>query len=178
MLPCGEGWSLWKRNIHQQLGEGMTETMLTVNGDQRVATSDSRTPLLYVLREELGLCATRFGCGQGTCGACMVVIDGKAVHSCDVSLGDVAGSVIETAESLDGSPPHPLVTAFLDRQAGQCGYCLSGILMSAKVLLDADPKADRSVIAKALDGNLCRCGTHVRILDAVEAAGSKLSGAG
>ncbi|NNE89171.1 MAG: (2Fe-2S)-binding protein [Silicimonas sp.] len=157
----------------------MSRIDLIVNGKNQQVESDPATPLLYVLREELGLRAARFGCGQGTCGACTVIVDGKAVQSCDVMLANVAGSKIETAESLDGKPPHPLVAAFLDHQAGQCGYCLSGILMTAKALLGEHPDADRSQIAKALDDNLCRCGSHARILDAIEAARqTKAVGAG
>ena len=106
------------------------------------------------------------------------MIDGKAVASCDVLLGDVSGAQIETAEGLDVVPVNPLVDAFLDHQAGQCGYCLPGILMAAKALLDVEPLPSRARIVQALAGNLCRCGAHVRILDAVEAAALKWEGQG
>ena len=141
-----------------------------MNGTTMEFDCDPSHPLLHVLREELGLNATRFGCGEATCGACTVVVDGRAVMSCDMPAGEIAGCHVETAEGLDGEPPHPLVTAFLDHQAGQCGYCLPGIIMTAKALLRAEPGADRARIAEALDGNLCRCGAHSRILDAIEDA--------
>lgn len=145
-----------------------------MNGTTMEFDCDPSHPLLHVLREELGLNATRFGCGEATCGACTVVVDGRAVMSCDMPAGEIAGCHVETAEGLDGEPPHPLVTAFLDHQAGQCGYCLPGILMTAKALLRAEPGADRARIAEALDGNLCRCGAHARILDAIEDAAKSM----
>lgn len=148
----------------------------TVNGRPVSARGRADMPLLYYLRDRLGLRATRFGCGQGGCGACTVIADGRAVQSCDVLVRDVAGARVETAEALDGDPPHPLVASFLDHQAGQCGYCLPGILMAAKALLDGEPAPDRARIAETLDGHLCRCGAHQRILDAVEAAGRKMAG--
>lgn len=142
---------------------------LTVNGKGVSVASDAATPLLHVLRDEIGLRAARFGCGQGTCGACTVIVDRKAVLSCDVPVGELSGARIETAESLAGTTRHPLLDAFLEKQAGQCGFCLSGILMAAKALLDAERAPSRERIAAALDANLCRCGAHGRILDAVEA---------
>lgn len=144
---------------------------LTLNGRAVEAYGDPDTPFLSVLRHELGILTARFGCGEGLCGACTVVIDGRAVCSCDVPLSDVEGARVETVEGLAASdPPHPLIGAFIARQAAQCGYCIPGILMTAKALLDTNPTPTRAEIATALDGNLCRCGTHVRILDAVEAA--------
>lgn len=151
------------------------DVAFTLNSRAVSVRSDPDTPLLHVLREDLCLMATRFGCGQATCGACTVIIDGRAVMSCDLAVSAVAGAVVETAESLDTAPPHPLLDAFLDHQAGQCGYCLPGILMSAKALLDAEPAPERARIARALDANLCRCGTHVRILDAVETAARRMA---
>jgi nicotinate dehydrogenase subunit A len=148
----------------------------TLNGRAVSVRSDPNMPLLHVLREDLGQRATRFGCGQASCGACTVIVDGRAVMSCDIPVAAVAGLSVETAEGLDGVPPHPLVTAFLDHQAGQCGYCLPGILMAAKALLDSEVAPDRDRIARALDANLCRCGTHVRILDAVEDAARQIAG--
>lgn len=143
---------------------------LSINGQNRAISADPTTPLLYVLRDELGLRATRFGCGEATCGACTVVVDGVARMACDVPVGDLAGTRVETAESLDTDPAPPLLAAFLDHQAAQCGYCLPGILMAATALLRSNPAPDRAQIASALDANLCRCGAHARILDAVESA--------
>lgn len=132
--------------------------------------ADPETPLLYVLRNDLGLKGTRFGCGSGQCGACMVLIGGRPVPSCNLPLSDASGRAITTIEGLasDGEA-HPIQRAFLAEQAGQCGYCLSGIIISAKALLDANPRPTDAEIGAALDGNLCRCGTHPRILRAVRA---------
>lgn len=148
----------------------------TVNGravDVTVAHED--TPLLDVLRNELRLTGTRFGCGLEQCGCCTVLIDGKPEKSCTRPIWAVAGRSVTTIEGL-GTPeqPHPLQQAFLEEQACQCGYCLSGILMSAKALLDRNPSPTRAEIASALDDNLCRCGTHNRILRAVAKAASRL----
>jgi nicotinate dehydrogenase subunit A len=148
----------------------------TVNGRAvSVAVAHEETPLLDVLRNELRLTGTRFGCGLEQCGCCIVLIDGKTVKSCTRPIGTVAGCNVTTIEGL-GTPewPHPLQQAFLEEQAGQCGYCLSGILISAKALLDRNPSPSRAEIAKALDDNLCRCGTHNRILRAVEKAAARL----
>lgn len=153
------------------------EITFTVNGRRVSVSVPEGTPLLHVLREEVGLKAARFGCGQATCGACTVVVDGRAVMSCDLPVGSVRGASVETAEALAADPPHPLVAAFLDHQAGQCGYCLPGILMSAKALLAEESLPTRARIAEALDAHLCRCGTHVRILDAVEDAAARMAGA-
>ena len=144
----------------------------TVNGKAvNVAPADEETPLLDVLRNELELMGTRFGCGLEQCGCCMVLIDDAPEKCCARPVWSVAGKSVTTIEGM-GSPerPHPLQQAFLDEQAGQCGYCLSGILISAKALLDNNPKPTRSEIAAALDGNICRCGSHNRILRAVEKA--------
>ena len=144
---------------------------MRVNGAETTVTADPDTPLLYVLRNDLGLTSVRFGCGAGQCGACTVIVDGRARHACDMPLWSAAGGAIETVEGLaQRDPPHPLLKAFVDEQAGQCGYCLAGILMRAKALLDAEPQPSRAAIIAALDGNLCRCGSHVRILRAVERA--------
>jgi nicotinate dehydrogenase subunit A len=136
---------------------------LTVNG-ARCEIPDGDVPLLYVLRNELGLTGTRFGCGNGICGACTVIVSGRAVRSCVVAASDVTGPVT-TVESLEGS--HPLQRALVEEQAGQCGYCLTGIVMSAKALLDSDPNPSEAALRGALDGNLCRCGSHTRILRAI-----------
>jgi len=137
---------------------------LTVNGARREIDADRDVPLLYALRNDLGLVGARFGCGNGFCGACTVIIDGRAVRSCGVAVGDVTG-LVTTVEALGGA--HPVQRALIEEQAGQCGYCLTGIVMSAKALLDADPHPGESAIRGALDGNLCRCGSHTRILRAV-----------
>ena len=133
------------------------------------------TALLDVLRNQLRLIGTRFGCGLEQCGCCIVLIDGKPVKSCGCGIASVAGRSVTTVEGL-GTPekPHPLQQAFLEEQAGQCGYCLSGILISAKALLDNNPSPSRAEIARALDDNLCRCGTHNRILRAVEKAAARM----
>jgi nicotinate dehydrogenase subunit A len=156
-----------------------TSVAFTVNGKPvSVAPANDETPLLDVLRNELGLMGTRFGCGLEQCGCCMVLIDGQPEKCCAKPVSSVAGRQVITVEGL-GTPdkPHPLQQAFLDEQAGQCGYCLSGILISAKALLDKNPKPTRADIAAALDGNICRCGSHNRILRAVERAAAAIRGA-
>ncbi len=155
--------------------EALQSVEFVVNGRPVTIEGAGGVPLLHVLREDLNLKATRFGCGQGTCGACTVIVDGQPVLSCDTPVEEIAGKRIETAESLAGETDHPLLAAFLNRQAGQCGYCLPGILMAAKALLDAEPSPSRARIAEALDANLCRCGAHTRILDAVEDAARRMS---
>src|ERR1700758_5477219 len=149
----------------------MQSTSFVVNGNAVSVSADADTPLLDVLRNQLGLVGTKFGCGQEQCGCCMVLIDGHPEKSCGKALSTVAGKAITTVEGL-GTPerPHPLQQAFLDEQAGQCGYCLPGILISAKALLDRNPAPSRREIAVALDDNICRCGSHIRILRAVERA--------
>jgi nicotinate dehydrogenase subunit A len=149
---------------------------LTVNGRAvSVTVANDETPLLNVLRNDLRLMGTRFGCGLEQCGCCMVLIDGEPVKSCGKPIWSLAGKTVTTIEAL-GTPeaPHPLQQAFLDEQAGQCGYCLSGILITAKALLDRSPAPTRSEIAQALDDNLCRCGSHNRILRAIEKAAAHM----
>jgi nicotinate dehydrogenase subunit A len=145
---------------------------LSVNGRTvKVTVANEEASLLSVLRNDLGLVGARFGCGLEQCGCCMVLIDGQPTKSCAKPAWSVAGKSITTVEGL-GTPerPHPLQQALLDEQAGQCGYCLSGIIVSAKALLDRNPAPTRAEIAQALDDNLCRCGSHNRILRAVEKA--------
>ena len=146
---------------------------LVVNGRNVSIATDPTTPLLDVLRNHLDLKGSRYGCGLEQCGTCMVLVDGEPVYSCAREVGSVAGRSVTTIEGL-GSPeaPHPLQRAFLDEQAGQCGYCLSGIIISAKALLDRKPKPTRADIVAALDKHLCRCGTHTRIIAAVQKAAS------
>jgi nicotinate dehydrogenase subunit A len=148
---------------------------LHVNGADRAVEAEPETPLLYVLRNDLGLKGARFGCGLGQCGACTVIVDGKAVQSCDIPVSAAAGKTIVTIEHLarDGKL-HPLQEAFIGEQAAQCGYCLSGIIMSAKALLDANPQPDDAAIRKALERHLCRCGTHQRILRAIRRAADSM----
>lgn len=149
-------------------------TSLNINGIARPLPENIKveSSLLDFLRNKLGLTGTRFGCGLEQCGACMVLVDGAPVQSCNAALDSVVGKQITTVEGLRGTDGelHPLQQAFLDEQAGQCGYCLSGILISAKALLDQNPDPTRHEIALALDNNLCRCGSHVRILNAVTRA--------
>lgn len=141
---------------------------LTVNGTEREVSGDENSPLLYALRNQLGLKGTRFGCGTNQCGACYVLIDGQAVASCDTPLWAAAGKSITTVEGLGTRErPHPLQRAFIVEQAAQCGYCLSGILMSAAALLARNPHPTESEVCAALDRHLCRCGTHNRIVRAV-----------
>jgi len=148
---------------------------ITVNGTARQVAAPETTTLLDVLRNQLGLMGTRYGCGLEQCGCCMVLVDGQPVHSCTREVGTLAGKAVTTIEGLgSAAEPHPLQQAFLDEQAGQCGYCLSGILISAKALLDKNPAPSRADIVAALDKHLCRCGSHPRILRAVERAAATL----
>ncbi len=150
---------------------------LTVNGRSVDVTADGDTPLLYILRNDLGLKGARFGCGEGLCGSCTVIVDGRAINSCDTPLWSVDGKRVETIEGLaDGDTLHPVQKAILAEQAGQCGYCLSGIIMRAKAFLDVTPEPSRAQIAEALDPNLCRCGAHDRILRAVQRAAKEMAG--
>jgi len=148
----------------------------SVNGKNvRVSLDNEDTPLLDVLRNDLGLVGTRFGCGLEQCGCCMVLIDGAPEKCCTIPASSIAGKQITTVEGLgDAEHPHPLQLAFLDEQAGQCGYCLAGILISAKALLDKNPTPSRMEIAQALDSNICRCGSHNRIMRAVEKAAAAM----
>jgi nicotinate dehydrogenase subunit A len=144
---------------------------LTVNGQRRTVRAAPDTPLLYVLRNDLELNAAKFGCGLAQCGSCTVVVDGKAVRSCTTPISSVAGKEITTLEGLGSEgKPHPLQRAFLKEQAAQCGYCIAGMIMSAKALLDRTPHPSEAEIRRALAGNLCRCGTHNRIVRAVQRA--------
>jgi nicotinate dehydrogenase subunit A len=147
------------------------DATLTVNGESRHVSAPETVSLLEILRNHLGLMGTRYGCGLEQCGCCMVLVDDQPVYACTREVGTVAGRAVTTIEGL-GTPakPHPLQQAFLDEQAGQCGYCLSGILISAKALLDRNPEPSRGDIVAALDKHLCRCGAHQRILRAVERA--------
>jgi nicotinate dehydrogenase subunit A len=147
---------------------------LSVNGRTVEVTAAEDTPLLDVLRNHLDLKGSRYGCGLEQCGSCMVLVDGRAEYSCVRPVGAVVGHAVTTIEGLGGS--HPLQLAFQEEQAGQCGYCMSGIVMTAKALLDSNPSPTRAEIVAALDRNLCRCGAHPRMLRAVEKAASMLRG--
>ena len=149
---------------------------LNVNGAEHEVSAAADTPLLYVLRNQLGLKAAHFGCGSGECGACRVLIDGQAVASCDTPLWAALGKRITTAEGLgDAAHPHPLQSALIAEQAGQCGYCLPGILVSAAALLARKPQPAESDVRAALEQNLCRCGSHNRIVRAVLRAAQAVS---
>ena len=159
----------------------MTEDIeLTVNGARRRVGVNHGTPLLDVLRNHLDLKGSRYGCGLEQCGSCMVLLDGQPVYACTREVGSVAGRSVTTIEGLGSTGDlHPLQRAFLEEQAGQCGYCLSGILISAKALLDRNPAPSRADIVAALEPHLCRCGAHQRMLRAVErAAATMREGAG
>jgi nicotinate dehydrogenase subunit A len=147
----------------------------TVNGAAVRVAAAADTPLLDVLRNHLGLLGAKFGCGLEQCGCCMVLIEGKPEKSCGKELATVAGKAVVTIEGLGTRErPHPLQAAFLEAQAGQCGYCLPGILISAKALLDENPAPSRAEIAAALDDHICRCGSHVRIIRAVALAARRM----
>jgi nicotinate dehydrogenase subunit A len=145
--------------------------MITVNGKPHSIDAAPDTPLLYALRNDLELNGAKFGCGLAQCGACTVIVEGKAVRSCVTPLASVTGKSITTIEGLGTSDkPHTLQTAFMEEQAAQCGYCANGMIMTAKALLDKNPRATEAQIKKALAANLCRCGTHNRIVRAVQRA--------
>ena len=149
----------------------MATYTLRINGSSRtIKTTDPDKPLLYVLRG-IGLTATKFGCGLGQCGACTVLVDGKAQRSCSTSIAAVRGKSVTTLEGLGSAvQPHPIQQAFIKEQVPQCGYCTSGMIMSAAAHLLEKPKPTEVDVRSALDGNLCRCGTHVRVVRAVLAA--------
>jgi nicotinate dehydrogenase subunit A len=150
--------------------------MFHLNGRPVQVDVDANATLLSVLRDELGLSSPRFGCGQGECGACMVLVDGQPQTACNLPLWAVEGRQVLTLEGL-GTPEHPhaLQQAFLDERAAQCGYCTAGIVMSAAALLAREPAPTREAIVQALDKHLCRCGAHHRIVRAVERAAATLS---
>jgi nicotinate dehydrogenase subunit A len=156
----------------------MPETFkLRVNGREHEVRAEPNTPLLYILRNDLRLKGTRFGCGEGQCGACNVLFDGNAVQSCDTPLWSVPGHDITTIEGIGGAAAgglHPVQQAFIDEQAIQCGYCIDGIIISAVALLEREKEPSDEQIAAALERNLCRCGTHVRIFRAIRAAARAL----
>ena len=146
----------------------MSNIALTVNGRSHVVDVDPATPLLFVLNDELGLRGPKFGCGLGQCGACTVLVGGRAVRSCITPVGPAAGGDITTLEGLGTiERPHPLQQAFIDEQAAQCGFCLSGVILTAKALIDAQPNASDAEIRQALSNVLCRCFVQMRMLRAI-----------
>lgn len=149
---------------------------LNVNGKSREVDVDADTPLLYALRDELGLKGPRFGCGLGQCGACTVNIDGAAVRSCVYPAASAAGHKIVTLEGLGSSAtPSPLQKAFIEEQAAQCGYCLNGMIMQATAFLHKNPNPTEDQIKAELANNLCRCGTHTRIVKAIQRAAKEMA---
>ena len=143
---------------------------LTVNGQSYYVDSEPDTPLLWVLREELQMTGTKFGCGISECGACTVHVDGQAMRSCSVSVGDVEGSTITTIEGLHHADQHPVQQAWVEDQVPQCGYCQSGQIMQASALLARNPDPTEEEIVDAMNGNLCRCATYFKIVGAVQKA--------
>ena len=148
--------------------------ILEVNGVRKEVGAAPDTPLLYVLRNDLGLAGTRFGCGSGQCGACFVLVDGRAMASCDLPASFVVGKKVTTVEGLGGGSLHPIQKALIAEQAAQCGYCMSGIAVSAFALLEKNKNPDEAEIRAALDKNLCRCGSHNRVVKAVLRAAKEM----
>lgn len=158
------------------MGDEPAVTVL-VNGEERQVGTEPETALLYVLRNHLGLPGTRFGCGEGSCGACLVLVDGQPRYSCDTPLWAVAGKRVTTVEGLGGDgAPHPVAAAIVAGQAAQCGYCMSGVVVSAAALLADDDDPSEDEVRAALDRNLCRCGSHNRVVRAVLAAAATMRG--
>jgi nicotinate dehydrogenase subunit A len=156
-----------------------TITQLNVNGTSRSISVDSQESLLFVLRDQLGLTGSKYGCGEGQCGACTVLIDGTARRSCITRMGTVGDRKITTIEGLAiGERLHPLQQAFLDEAAMQCAYCTSGMIMSAASLLNENTSPSESEILNFMEGNVCRCGTHPRIVAAIQKAAKMQKGAG
>ncbi len=146
----------------------MTQYALTINGREQVVDVDPQTPLIYVLRNDLKLKGAKFGCGLEQCGACMVMVDGKAAYSCSTPVAAFAGKAITTIEGIGTVDQlHPIQKAFITERAAQCGYCIPGIIVSTKALLDNNPDPTDQQIKEALSGHLCRCGTHASIIKAV-----------
>jgi aerobic-type carbon monoxide dehydrogenase small subunit (CoxS/CutS family) len=152
---------------------------LHINGSRRVLDADAERSLLSVLRDDLDLTGSKYGCGEGRCGSCTVLIDGQPVRSCTTRVGAVSDKPIRTIEGLAGDGElHPVQQAFLQADALQCGYCTSGMIMSAVALLSREPEPSRDDIVRAMNGNICRCGTYSRILTAIERAAKAMKGGG
>ena len=149
----------------------MARISLRVNGRSRVVDTDPSTPLLYVLRDDLGLNGPKFGCGLSQCGCCTVMLEGNAVRSCSIAVSNAQNRNITTLEGLGSvARPHRLQKAFIEEPAAQCGYCMNGMIMNAKALLDKNPHPTEAEIRRALDGILCRCGSHLRVIRAIQRA--------
>jgi isoquinoline 1-oxidoreductase alpha subunit len=146
---------------------------LTVNGLKHQIEVVPEMPLLWVLRDELGITSPKYGCGVAQCGACTVHIEGKAVRSCQARIGDLAGKTVVTLEGLPNRSSHPVLQAWIEHQVPQCGYCQTGQIMQAISLLDRNPRPTDEIIDDAMSGNLCRCGTYVRIRAAIHTAAAK-----
>ena len=148
---------------------------LSINGKSQHLDVEPDTPLLYVLRDDLALRGAKFGCGLAQCGACTVIVDGQPLRSCSIEVSKLAGKKITTLEGLGSSAkPHPIQQAFIDEGAAQCGYCIAGMIMTSKTLLERTPNPSDRQIRQALAGNLCRCGTHPRIVRAVKRAAAAM----
>ena len=158
----------------------MNETIrFTLNKTPISITVDRERPLLWVIRQDLALTGTKYGCGQGLCGTCTVLVDGTAARSCQTTVGEVAGSEVLTIEGLAESHGlHPVQQSFVEHDALQCGYCTPGMILQATSLLNRNPNPDRDEIIDTMENNLCRCGAHNRIIRAIEAAAEKLNGDG
>jgi nicotinate dehydrogenase subunit A len=174
--PETKGDVCWTHSGSRRKRDPMPLYRLTVNGQPREATADADTPLLYVLRNDFELNGPKFGCGLGQCGSCTVLLDGQALRSCQMPVSQVGDKPVTTLDGL-GAPDalHPLQKAFIDEQAMQCGYCINGMIMTAKALLDSNPEAGGPEIRAALEGNLCRCGSHNRIMRAIERAAREMA---
>ena len=154
----------------------MSAINLKVNGRAHTVDVDPATPLLYVLSDDLELRGPKFGCGLGQCGACTVIVKGQAIRSCVTPVKTVEGSEITTLEGLGTvEKPHPIQKAFIDEQAAQCGFCLNGVIMTAKAFIDKNPKASETEIQQAMSGVLCRCFTNVRMLRAIQRYGKEMA---
>jgi nicotinate dehydrogenase subunit A len=157
----------------------MSTINLKVNGKVHAVNVDPTTPLLYVLSDDLALNGPKFGCGLGQCGACTVIVKGQAIRSCIMPVKSVEGAEITTLEALGTEDrPHPLQQAFIEEQAAQCGFCINGVIMTAKAFLDKNPKATEQEIQQAMSGVLCRCFTHVRMLRAINHARDLMASTG
>jgi nicotinate dehydrogenase subunit A len=149
----------------------MAQISLTVNGKSRVVDADPSTPLLYVLRDDMGSNGPKFGCGLSQCGACTVILDGNTARSCSIPVTAAKNRNVTTLEGLGSvANPHRLQKAFIEEQAAQCGYCMNGMVLTAKVLLDKNPSPTEAQIKSALQNNLCRCGSHLRVIRAIQRA--------